>query len=76
MNDTIDSDCIKFKSVRGAANGGVIVECNSKTDTELLKKIAEEKLGNDYIVSTPECKLPMIKVCGISKSNESDKLVT
>ena len=69
-------DCIKFKSVREAANGGVIVECISKTDSELLKKIAKKKLGNDYIVSTPDCKLPMVKMCGISTSYESDKLVT
>ena len=55
-----------INKVRNAANGGIIVECNSSKAVDCLKHDAVNKLGGDYTVSIPAKKLPKIRVFGLS----------
>ena len=61
INDKIDSDSVSFHNIRKAANRGVIIECQSINETEIVKNIAQSKLGDDFIVSSPSSKTQWLK---------------
>lgn len=63
---------VKVKHVR---NGGVLVSCKDKEDTERLKKIAQEKLADSYEIKETFGIRPRIRVSGFGQNFSEDVLL-
>lgn len=75
IKNKIDPASIKIDKVRNMPDGGVAFECANSNMCEELKKVAVEKMGEDYIVETPELKLPMMKIIDITDDYSDEEIV-
>lgn len=75
IKNKIDPASIPINNVRSVSNGGIIIECQSKTAADALRLETVEKLGSEYDVSTPSGMNPRIKVIGLSEDLTSEQIV-
>ena len=76
INLNLDSNCNGVSNIRGASNGGIIIECESREATEKIKNMAVQKLGKtNNKINIPSSKSHMVKIVGISLFYEDDKLL-
>ena len=47
-------------------NGGQVIECKTVEDSQKLKDIALEKLGDGYSVNVPKKRAPMLRIVGMT----------
>lgn len=64
----------KISRVRNAANGGVVIECETVEALTELKRDADEKLGQQYNILIPQRKYPSVRVFGISEKYTPDEI--
>ena len=76
VNLKLDPKCANINNIRGASNGGLIVECSSAAESQKFKKLAEKELGNNYNISIPAAKTPMLRIIGITSFHEDEALIT
>lgn len=69
MNDKINISQldITLSKIQSMKNGGLIISCHNEDDKTKLKKVTEEKLGNQYEIIEPEEKRPMLKIVGLDE---------
>lgn len=65
---------VGIKNLKGTKNGNAVVKCTSKQEIELLKKEAENRLKDRYVVEAPKLKLPRAKIVGYTGSKSADEL--
>lgn len=65
----------KFCGVRNAANGGVVIECESEAGSNILLKDAAVKLGENYVVTIPTKRPTKIRIIGMSEQLSSETLI-
>jgi hypothetical protein len=53
--------------LKNVSKGGVVIVCREKVSTKKCKAELISKLGEDYEVSLPESKGPLLKVWNITK---------
>ena len=75
ISNKLDPNCFNIKNVRGAAKGGIVIECQSKQYTVNLKNTAVDKLGEHYNVNLPTSRFPMIRVVGFLNNYEDNELL-
>lgn len=69
-----DSD-FQLAKVKHVRNGGVLVSCKNKSDTERLMKIAQENLAGSYEIKETFGVRPRIRVAGISERFSAEVLL-
>lgn len=70
--DPLNSN-IKINNVKHIKNGGIVVGCCSKEDSQEFKKLADKKLTN-YDVHETKTWLPRIRVVGLSEKFENQQV--
>ena len=76
IKSKLDPKCVAVGNIRGAANGGLIVECKTVQDQQKLKDIAQKALSENYTVNVPTTRFPMLRIVGISSMYTDEELVT
>lgn len=74
IRENVSSKDKDITRVKNALHGGIIIECNSKNASEVLKTDVESKLGGDYNVTIPAKRRPKLRVFGMSKKYTADEL--
>lgn len=72
---SIDPTTVKVNTVKSISKGGVAVECCDSNAMLKLKKIAIEKLGNDFEIEVAKKRDPWLKIVGIEKEIETDQQI-
>lgn len=75
IKNKIDPASIPINNVRSVSNGGIIIECQSKTAADTLRQETIEKLGSEYDVSTPSGMNPRVKVIGLSEELSNEQII-
>lgn len=65
----VDKDIRKVKNVN---NGGIVIECGSKSDANDLIKEMEQHLGDNYQARAPEKRNPKIRAFGLRELYTAD----
>lgn len=53
------------RGVKDGHNGKIVIECNSKADSEKVKLLVDSALGEGYKVNTPKRRLPIVRLYGL-----------
>jgi hypothetical protein len=75
IKEKIDPVDVPINILRSVSRGSVVVQCHDKDGIEECKKKIEEQLGENYSVSVPESKNPMVKIVGLSEITSEDILI-
>jgi hypothetical protein len=67
IKEKIDPTDVPINILRSVSRGSVVVQCHDKDNIEDCKKKIEEQLGDDYSVSVPESRSPIVKIVGVSE---------
>lgn len=70
----VDPSKFPILNVRETKNGGLIVECKDKSEMDNFKNDVEQKLGNNYEITTPSGRTPKVKIIGMSDELTADKI--
>lgn len=71
----VDPTDIKYTNIKSKQNGVMIIESESSAETENIKKVFEEKLGEKYEIRIPEMRKPKLCIRGLRvKLSESEVL--
>lgn len=66
LKKTVKPSEMPIGRVRGAAKGGVIVECDTLESTVKVRSKISERLGPEFIVTAPGKRIPKIYIFGMS----------
>lgn len=66
---------VGITQVKNIKDGGVLIKCKSKEETEKVKKAAEKKLGKNYQIKIPEQKNPCFKILDIEENIDASELI-
>lgn len=58
---------ISVKKIQTTRNGNIMIKCNDVTDTQKLKKYAQETLKDNYEIEETKLKNPQIKIVGFKQ---------
>lgn len=72
----IDPTEIPVMGCRNAANGGVILHCDSNEAKEKIKDVAIKKLGKNYIIKTPAELNPRVKILRMTELIADDEVIS
>lgn len=75
MRKNIDPAGIAISNVRHSAEGGIVVECSSKMDSNKLLTNAVSQLGSNYEIRVPAQRPTKIRIVGLSENLASECLV-
>ena len=75
INNKLDPNCVSFQSVRGSTNGGIIIECSTKEQSEKLKNLAINNLGENYSINVPTGQYPIVRISGLLNKYDDETLV-
>ena len=53
--------------MQSTRTGNIMIKCNDISDTQKLKKYAEETLKDDYKIEETKLKNPQIKIVGFNQ---------
>jgi hypothetical protein len=57
----------KINDLKNVSKGGVVIVCKDKTSTKKCSEELISKLDEDYEVSLPESKGPLLKMWGVAE---------
>lgn len=66
---------IQLSKVKNIKNGGILIGCRNKDDNEKLKKIAVDRLSDQYEIKEFQGLNPRVRVVGITDKYEEDELL-
>lgn len=75
IKTSIDPATVKVNAVKSISKGGVAIECTDSNAMLKLKKVAIEKLGNDYEIEVAKKRDPWLKIVGIEKEIETEQQI-
>lgn len=76
LKDKLKPSDYSMCGVKNTQTGGVVIECQSSTERNKIVSDATAQLGDKYVVSVPEKRLPRIRVCGLSEQYANNDLIT
>ncbi|KAJ3640291.1 hypothetical protein Zmor_003600 [Zophobas morio] len=65
---------LQISKVRKTKDGGVLIGCSSSDETARFKKIAEEKLADNYEIKEVKGVLPRVKIVGLTRHMSESEL--
>lgn len=74
IRENVSPSTTTFCGIRDAANGGIVIECNSISGSNSLLKDATDKLGDKYVITIPSKRPTKIRVIGMSEHFSSEQL--
>jgi hypothetical protein len=74
IKEKIDPTVIPINILRSVSRGSIVVQCQDKDKIEECKQHIEEKLGENYSVTVPETKSPVIKIVGLTEFTDESVL--
>lgn len=66
---------IQLSRVKNLKNGGVLIGCKNRDDSEKFKKIIQDKMSQSYEIRELHGVLPRIRIVGMSEKYPEDQLV-
>lgn len=75
ISKTFDKSQLKVCSTRNVHDGGIVLCCNTKTETMKVKEIVREKLGDGYEVMLPKIKNPRIRITNIDPDIADESII-
>lgn len=66
---------VGIAQMKSATDGGIIIKCKTREDTEKIKKAAEECMGNQYKIKIPEQKNPCVKIVDFDEDMKKEELI-
>lgn len=77
IKDKIDLKKIEVGGVQinNISEGGIVIKCNNKEDACKLLKEAQDNLGNNYVITRPDLKNPVIKIKGIHEDLSKEEII-
>lgn len=75
VKKSIDPVTNKVSSIRKAAKGAIVVECEDKNASEKFKNDAVNSLGDSYQITVPKKRKPQFKLFGMSDKLSEDELI-
>lgn len=75
LRSNVDPAKIPLHSVKNAASGSVVIECENTNGTDRIIKDVSEKLGSSYEVKVVNKRLPKIRIMGLSELLPANELV-
>lgn len=75
LKNLIDPTKIKFNNLKKLPNGCLAIECGDIIESEEVKKVVNEKMSENYVISIPELKNPRVKIIGIRDQVNDTELI-
>lgn len=72
--DPINSE-LQFTKVKTVKNGGMVIGCHSKEESEKLRKMVQEKMSDSYVVRELNGISPRIRIVGMTEKYREDVLI-
>lgn len=69
--DSLELGILQIKDIK---DGGVLIKCQTKEDSEKLKSAAEKKFKKKYSVKVPQLENPSFKIVGIEEALSANEL--
>lgn len=75
FKDSINPNQVKVNRFRKGPKGGIAIICENESDSNEVKKIASDKLGDKYSIETPLKMNKKLKVVGINDELNSEEII-
>lgn len=78
LNDVtanIDVNQFKICGTRNVRNGGLILRCDSSTETMKIKQAIQEKIGDSYEIELPKIKKPRLRISNIDDEIKKEAII-
>jgi hypothetical protein len=72
VKQKIDPGSIPVTGLKNIANGAIAIQFENKQESNQIKIMAEEKMGDKYEIITPMPLKPRVKIMGLSEKPEKD----
>lgn len=66
---------VGITQVKNIKDGGILIKCKTKEETEKVKTEAEKSLGRQYQIKIPQLKNPCVKVVDIEEKMDDNELL-
>lgn len=75
FKESINPQQVKVNQFRKGPKGGIAIICDNEADSDEVKKIASDKLGDKYNIVTPSTVNKKVKVVGIDADLNSEGIL-
>jgi hypothetical protein len=71
----VDKSLVNVCGTRNARKGGVVLRCESAGETEKVKQLFENKMGDEYDIVLPKVRLPRLRITNIDVDIPKDDIL-
>lgn len=75
LTKNVDKSSLNVCDTRNVRNGGIVLRCESTTETMKVKQIVNEKLGENYEVLLPKIKKPRVRISNVDADIAKDSVI-
>lgn len=71
----VDKSMVNVCGTSNTRNGGIVLRCENADETDKVKKLFDEKLGDNYDVVLPKAKCPRLRITNVDADIQRDDIL-